>query len=226
MTSGRTVELRVLCEGKTERNFVRGVLAPHLRVFRVFARDLDLDATPHGGGGIVNHDRLRRNIKNAVGTARDHQWITTMIDLYALPADYPGKARVGREDGATRARRIEAGMREALPNPRFLPYVQVHEFEALVLAGVDSLPAQFPDGEAEGAPERLLASIGTTRPEDVDDGPTTAPSKRIIREVPAYDDVKSIVGPEIASRIGIANLRAACPHFGEWLTRLETLASP
>jgi hypothetical protein len=226
MSAGRSVELRVLCEGQTERNFVTQVLRPHLAPHRVFASPVGLDKTLTRSNGIVAHGTLRRNIKNEVGRSRAHQWVTTLIDLYALPPDYPGWAKQGSESGVDRAKRIEQGMREALPNQRFLPFVQVHEFEALVLVDVDRIPDVFPDGEAVGVPDLLRKSIGHLEPEEVDDGKTTAPSKRIIAALPAYSAMKAIAGPEIAARIGMAALRAKCPHFHEWLTRLEGLATP
>ena len=78
----RTVELRVLCEGSTEYNFVGTVLVPHLRAqFRVHAKPQNL--------GGVHFDKLHKAIKAEIGRARSHQFVTTMIDLYALP-DYPG----------------------------------------------------------------------------------------------------------------------------------------
>lgn len=220
----KTVELQVLCEGPTERNFVTQVLKPHLRPHHVFVRALGLGMTDKGGG-VVAHGTLRRNIKSEVGRSRDHQWVTTMIDLYALPKDYPGWARVGNESGVTRAERIEAGMAESLQNRRFLPFVMVHEFEALVLVDVHRIPSAFPDGEAAEAPALLRRSIGSLAPEEVDDGPTTAPSKRIIKALPAYEAMKAIAGPEITAAIGMGALRAACPHFDQWVARLEGLAS-
>ena len=220
----KSAELQVLCEGSTERNFVRTVLHPHLVPFRVFARDLGLLMGGERAGGVVAHGTLRRNIKFEVGRLRDNQWVTTMIDLYRLPKDYPGWAKVGNESGVVRARRITAGMAAELPNPRFLPFIQVHEFESLVLVDVDRIPAAFPDGEAKGAPARLRQSMGKLAPEEVDDGPTTAPSKRIIEALPAYKAMKAIAGPEITAAIGMAGLRAACPHFDQWVTRLEGLA--
>lgn len=109
-------------------------------------------------------------------------------------------------------------------SPRFLPYIQVHEFEALVLVDVSYLPAQFPDGEADGAPDKLRSLIGDTPPELVDDGARTAPSKRIISVVGAYSSLKDVAGPAITGAIGLERLRAACPHFNEWVTRLERLS--
>lgn len=89
---------------------------------------------------------------------------------------------------------------------------------------LDQLPAAFPDGEADGAPERLRRALGDLAPEDIDDGPQTAPSKRLIREIGAYAAQKPLAGPLIAARIGLPRLRGACPHLDEWIRKLEVLA--
>jgi hypothetical protein len=138
-------------------------------------------------------------------------------------SDYPGAEKQACESGVEQAQRIEAEMWLQLSNPRFLPYIQVHEFEALLFVDLDQFPAAFPDGEADGAPSRLRQSIGNASPEDVDDGVGTAPSKRIIQEVPAYAALKPIAGPLITERIGMARLRKGCPHFGAWVDRIESL---
>lgn len=212
----RAITLRVLCEGPTEANFVTQLLAPHLGACRVYARPVNL-------GGIRSFESLREAIKHDVGRARDHEYVTTMLDLYALPK-YPGDSRDRRLKGLERAAGIEAAMAERLPNPRFIPYIQVHEFEALVFVDLDQLPASFPDGEARDAPEALRRSLAGLAPEEIDDGPDTAPSKRLIRAIPAYRNLKAIEGPKIAVRIGLQRLRARCPHLDGWIRRLETLA--
>lgn len=214
------VTLRVLCEGATESNFVSQVLRPHLSAFRVFARPEPLRM---GNFGIVSFEKLRKAIQADVGRSRAHEYVTTMIDLYGL-GDYPGIQRCSGEPVLVRVARIEHEMAEGLPNPRFLPYVQLHEFESLVLVDVDRIPGQFPNGEADNAPEKLRAEIGETEPELVDDGPDSAPSKRIIKVVRGYSALKSVAGPAIAGAIGLPTLRDRCPHFGEWLTKLESLA--
>lgn len=213
----RTVELRVLCEGPTEANFVVKVLAAHLKApFQVHAR-------PENLGGVKRFDKLRRAISAEIGRARSHQYVTTMLDLYALP-DYPGDPGPQGMRGDVRALRIEAAMGALLPSPRFIPYIQVHEFEALVFVDLDRLPDAFPDGEANGAPQELRRSVGVLAPEEIDDGPMTAPSKRLIRAIPAYKASKAVVGPDIAARIGLSRLRGACPHLDQWVGRLEQLA--
>ena len=48
------------------------------------------------------------------------------------------------------------------------------------------------------------------------------PSKRLCREFPAYQ--KTLHGPRAVSAVGLAGVRAVCPHFHRWLTRLEVIA--
>ena len=57
----------------------------------------------------------------------------------------------------------------------------------------------------------------------IDDGPETAPSKRIIQLIPEYAALKVSVGSIVAQKIGIARLREKCLHFGQWLLQLEQL---
>jgi hypothetical protein len=109
-----------------------------------------------------------------------------MIDLYGL-GDYPGVTALPGETPHQRVARIESEMAASLQSTQFIPYVQLHEFEALVLVNVHKIPIQFPNGEADAAPGNLLISMGGVTPELVNDGKQTHPSKRIEREIPTYN---------------------------------------
>ncbi|NJL76090.1 MAG: DUF4276 family protein [Saprospiraceae bacterium] len=61
------------------------------------------------------------------------------------------------------------------------------------------------------------------QPEEINESAQTAPSKRIIQYLPNYEKQKSQVGPMIAEDIGLELLRQRCPHFNEWITKLESL---
>ncbi len=50
-------------------------------------------------------------------------------------------------------------------------------------------------------------------------------SKRIIAQIPDYEDAKPAVGPDVADLIGLDVIRAKCPHFNAWICRLEDLGS-
>jgi len=215
----RFVTLRLLCEGQTEERFALQVLKPHLNALHIFIKPEPLRK---GNFGIVSWDKLRRAIQADVGRSREHEYVTTMVDLYRL-GKYPGVEAKPGEHPRDRVARIESEMAEGLPTRKFIPYIQLHEFEALVLVDVEKIPAQFPDGEADQAPKELRESIGDTEPELIDDGNLTAPSKRIIMAVPTYSALKAIAGPAIAGSIGLSKLRASCPHFHDWLTKLEGL---
>jgi len=58
-------------------------------------------------------------------------------------------------------------------------------------------------------------------PEEIDDNPTKAPSKHIEQLKPGYRKV--VMGKTISEAIGIPAIREKCPHFDQWLTKLEML---
>lgn len=85
--------------------------------------------------------------------------------------------------------------------------------------------APFFDAQARAIAALTDIAKGVGSPEFIDDGQQTAPSKRIIAQLPGYASAKVSVGPQVAERIGLERLRATCPHFAEWLTRLERLGA-
>ena len=101
-------------------------------------------------------------------------------------------------------------------------YVQKYEFEGLLLSDVDAF-AEVPSIPAASIESlrRIRAEFAT--PEDIDDGPATAPSKRIVQLVPGYR--KRLYGPIIAEETGLTRIREECPRFDSWINRLESLAT-
>jgi hypothetical protein len=147
-----------------------------------------------------------------------------MFDLYALPRNFPQYDEAPRADPYKRVEFLEQALRSTVDHPRFIPYLQLHEFEALVLADPAKLEWAFPGNDSKiGALVDMCAGFET--PELIDDGDETAPSKRIIQEIPEYEGRKSSVGPLTAGKIGLEALRGKCRHFNEWLGRIEKLAS-
>lgn len=102
-------------------------------------------------------------------------------------------------------------------------YIHLHEFEALLLSDARQFEWQFiEDDRAIMRLVELASQIDS--PELIDDGEAPAPSKRIIQEVPEYGYRKATAGPVIAGKIGLQTMRDRCPHFAEWVARLEALA--
>lgn len=220
------VRLHFLVEGPTEEAYVNESLANHLGAFGISADARDF-------GGWMRHGRryerlrmpLRHWIKRDSGS---DSVFTTMVDYYGLPGDFPGKDRLtGREDSSGKARILEAAMeadiRREFPRVRFVPYVQMHEFESLLFADPRQLEWKFL--EHERAIGRLVELSNSKSPEDINDGQHSHPSARIAAEISDYELNKSSAGPLVASKIGLPKLRERCPHFNDWITRLESLGA-
>lgn len=106
---------------------------------------------------------------------------------------------------------LEEALRVEAADPRFLPYIQLHEFEALLYCDLSELERRIEGSEPGIA--ALTAEVGRLEPEEIDEGAATAPSKRIIKYVPGYERAKVRVGAPAAAAIGLVKLRARCPHF-------------
>jgi hypothetical protein len=144
-----------------------------------------------------------------------------MVDLYSLPTDFPGyTAAIAKPSGKEQAVHLERSLANELRDARFIPYIQVHEYEALVLADPRRIATIYEMTEAQI--EALCQECsGYDTPEDINHGQHSHPKYRIQQRVSGYDE--NVAGPLLAADIGLSTLRERCPHFGEWLTRLEQL---
>lgn len=107
---------------------------------------------------------------------------------------------------------------------RFIPNIELHEYEALLLAEPKLITEYYSEARFQPAIANLVqATNGYANAELINDGDQTAPSKRIIANIPEYAREKATAGPQIVSRIGLPRLRERCPHFAAWLSRLEAL---
>jgi len=144
--------------------------------------------------------------------------VTTMFDLCGLPADFPGrKAAAGFP--YQKVKDVEQAFEQDINNPRFSAYLTLHEFEGLLFTG----PVEIARALNKPQNEKDLIEIRNQfkTPEEINDDPQTAPSKRITRLFPQYGKV--LHGSIIADRIGLEKIRVECPHFNEWLAMLEHL---
>jgi hypothetical protein len=144
-----------------------------------------------------------------------------MIDYYGLPEDFPGVASLPSGTCHERVAYLEEALSRDLGSHRLLPYLSLHEFEALLLAAPAEIGTAFPE---RGPMSRLVDEVSAFRsPEEVNDGLETHPAARICKHLPDYR--KAVHGPLVARRIGLEAMRQKCPHFDTWVARLERLAS-
>lgn len=214
----------ILVEGQTEERFVKEVLNPDL-----WQLGLHLEPTilvtkqvkrgPNFKGGIGSFGQVQRDVPRLLGDTAA-ALVTTMFDLYGLPTDFPGMTDVGERQGREKAEYIEEALRHHFNNARFFAFLMVHEFEAVVYAdpGAAARTLQAPAQQAALQAEKN----GFPTAEDINAGIDTHPSRRLRLRFPYYQ--KALFGPAIASAIGLPRIRQECPHFNQWLQRLEALA--
>lgn len=212
----------ILVEGQTEERFVKDVLCPEFepRGFYLSPTILTtkiVKSGPNFKGGVTSYAKLRADLDKLL---RSGAVVTTMIDYYGLPSDTPGMSNrpVGR--AIDRVKHVEEAIFNDLGSPYLLPFLALHEFEALLFVDHETTASVIP------APEKafeLLAIAGGAEPEDINEDPETAPSKRLKRVFPSFR--KTLHGPTAAKRIGLSALRSRCPHFDSWISRLEKHAA-
>jgi hypothetical protein len=151
-------------------------------------------------------------------------FFTTMIDLYGIHGDFPqlSQAESLRRSVRERVAFLEECFANDIGDHRFIPYIQLHEFEALLFVDPTAFRSYYQNCEQQITRLQAIAD-GYQSPEEINDGPSTAPSKRVIEHFPDYAGAKPTAGPQIVEHIGLQAIRHKCPHFDEWLTRLENL---
>lgn len=210
----------LLVEGQTEEAFVNELLMPHYARIGLYLTPIIVSTSPGYKGGLVSYAKVKPQIEKLCSQDVNAH-VTTLFDLYALPSDFPGKSNQAYPlagSGRHKAEFLEAELAKDIGNYNFIPNLLVHEFEALLFVQLDVFE-QWTDDDSVLKPLRAVRS--TTAPEDINDSPQTAPSKRILRAVPGYQ--KTFHGPLIACDIGLDAMRQACPHFNEWLQKIEAL---
>lgn len=219
------IRLHVLVEGQTEETFVKSVLQTHFNQHETYLFPRLLGKPGHKGG-IGEYPRARQDILTTLKQDAG-AFCTTMFDYYGMPNSWPNREAAKLKPFAEKPAAIEWAIsadirRELGPGfdaVRFIPYVQMHEFEALLF----SHPKLLADGLglADDAPIQAVRGQFPT-PEEINDSHHTAPSKRIVGLNAKYSKVTH--GILISQNIGLSVMRAQCPHFNEWIGKLEALA--
>ena len=223
--------LHLFAEGLTELFFATRVLKPHLADFEVWLQNPCLVAharkkgRTHRGGGR-HFEPMQNDIVRRLKRDRNSDvYFTTMVDLYALYNDFPGRSEAEkvRADPYKRVASLEESWRKKTADNRFIPYIQLHEFEAYLFADV----SKFAEWQCPIPAITALQNVvnEAKSPERIDDGQHTAPSKRIIARFGKYKKLKTTIGPQMAEMIGLSAIRAKCPHLHEWIRRLERLGT-
>ena len=221
------IRLNITTEGPTELRFVKDVLSKHLQPYNIFCdhRSVLTSKEYHKRGGMTNYAKAKKDIQQWMNSENSSDTrFSTMFDYYALPNDFPGYSDAQKlANPYDKVKCIEEAFAKDIDDNRFIPYIQLHEFEALLFSDLDVLLLEYEgkNKEIDNLKTILSQSPHENNPELINDKKETSPSHRIIAQIPEYQKVSS--GSLIADLISIDVLRSKCSHFNEWLTKLEKL---
>jgi len=215
----------VVVEGQTEESFVGNVLAPALWPREIFAKPILLGPPGHKGGR-TSYARVSRDVLMFLRQDTT-AYCTAMVDLYGIGQGFPGIPPPNHLSNIEKVRHVETAFKEDIcqripdfrPDVRFIPYLQLHEYEALLFSD----PSAFATGINQSTLANRFQTIRDEfdTPEDINNDPTTAPSKRVLSAYPSYRKV--IEGTQAAQAVGLPKIGEECPHFREWLETLTGL---
>lgn len=216
--------VHIICEGQTEEMFVAEVLAPefvHLDIYLLPA----LVGKPGHKGGNLKFEHLLTDVRARLGDSS--AFCTTFFDFYGLPSNFSGKEQALQHPSITKkAACIKEALTASLATKldasglrRFIPYVQMYEFEGLLFSAPEKL-AQACENPG------LIPSLIAIRqqfptPEDINNSPHSAPSKRILQLQPGYD--KPLHAAIAALDTGLDVIRRECGLFNQWLNEIAAL---
>lgn len=213
--------LIILCEGPTEQEFCKEVLAPSFIQFGIIIENPTIKKTD---GGIASWQSIKKQLVSHLNEGDAH--VTMLVDYYGIKdhLGFPGwDASKLIDSKVDKMHCLFRQMSNDMPlhlQSRFHPYIQLHEFEGLLFSNVNAFLSYFNPEEINLVALRH-ASQGFANPELINNSPNTAPSKRLIDAIAGYDKV--LYGNCIALEIGLKTIREKCPLFNAWLTELESI---
>ena len=218
-------EVMIIVEGKTEQIFVETLLAPHFGAIGINLYPAQLGKPGHKGGN-VRFSRMERDVGHFL-KQRTNTYVTTMVDYYGIDSQWPGLSEaksmqnhVKKADTVNKAteKSINKLYSDFQSSSRFISYVSMHEFEALLFSDPQTLSDKLniPVSKIHYILEQCV------EPENINDSPNTAPSRRLLGWNPGFRKTTDCIA--IAVLIGLDVMRQHCPIFNGWLNSIEALS--
>jgi len=211
------IRIHVICEGQTEEMFVNEVLSDIFRPLDIYLYP-SLIGKPGHKGGNFKFDRVLLDVKNRLLNDKN-AYCTTFFDFYGLPENFPGKKEaIVLDDIEAKQALMTSRLVEQLSKHidkdvmrRFIPYIQLYEFEGLLFSNPDSMASEI--GHPGLAVDFLKVRNEFETPEHINNSKITAPGKRIKKVFNQYDKV--IHG----------SLIEECHLFAAWVDKLKAVES-
>lgn len=215
--------LDIIVEGQSEREFISQMLAPYLERCGVIesynVSPIVVRTSPNNRGGVSKYTQLRDDIRRSLSSSSQQLIVSMMIDFFRMPQNVPLPENY-RELGSDfeRADAIQTCICKDINDNRFIPYIQMHEFEAFLFASSEGF--RYCYGNDDRRIKVLCDIIEEYRnPEEINTSPDGAPSKRILSVIPEYDKVTD--GNLIILQNGMNSIMEKCRRFNKWVELLR-----
>ncbi len=177
-------------------------------------------------GGIVRWGILKKEIETYL--REKDVFVTTLIDYYGVYSKdhFPCWDESSKIlDKSSKIDFLEKAMQNDIQSSvrrRFIPYMQLHEFEGLLFNEIEIFYEQVPANELVGIRElKQTFKDYPDNPEMINNNPETSPSHRLKRIISGYDKV--LYGHYFAEAIGLERIRNKSPRFNKWIENIEDI---
>ena len=208
--------LYIIVEGQTEQEFVNSMISPYMQQFGIYdVTPILIRTSKTGRGGFVNYEHLKNDAIKLLHSKKDDFIVSMFVDFFRIP-EVPKRERWEiKTNHLEKVEEMEQCIAEDINDCRFIPYIQLHEFEALLFSTNKGFENYFAEKEANST-QQIINSY--ENPEDINSSPEGAPSKRLLAIKDDYDKV--VEGNLIALEVGIKDILAKCPRFKAWIDKL------
>jgi hypothetical protein len=225
----------IIVEGQSEEKFVKEILSPYFASKNIFlspervitGRDRQGKACKGGGDSYkLYKNHIQKRIKQF--KKQKNYYFTTMIDLYALPKDFPKLKEAKKyNDKYKYLSFLEKAFFDDIGFDNFFPYIQLHEYETLLFCDIGAIVDEFFDLEDDKLYDKIIKDIKSYENiELINDSKETAPSKRLDKYTNGnYCGQKTTSSINILKNIDIGVLCDKCQNFDRWLRKIEELKS-
>lgn len=210
--------LIIIVEGHAEEEFVNGSLRAWLGGQGIHdVRAIKIRTSQTSKGGNTDYAKFKNDVLRIL-KKESNVLVTSLIDYFRLPKRFPKQEEARKiASPEKRVAFLEESLSSDIASERFIPYIQLHEFEALLFADLKGF------GALPGITARQLSDIQEIvgkypNPELINDNPQTAPSKRLLTVFPPFKKV--LHGNYIILENGFPALLEKCPRFRAWAENL------
>jgi hypothetical protein len=210
----------IYCEGQTEESFINNVLYPYFINMNIYVSPIICSTKRTTQrkfkGGVSDYNKIKHEL-TIICKQHKNEFITSMFDYYAMPANTPGISN-GETNIYARIEQIQNSINDDIGQPNLFFGLSLHEFEGLLL----SEPSAFKIITTDD----IVSKIQSIRdefetPEHVNNSPETAPSVRLKSLIRDYS--KILHGTSIAQATGIDKILDECSHFKKWIEKIRTI---